>query len=215
MPSTFQRAPALRRTPPPRSRKYRAILATAEELFGGLGFKKTNVDEIAAQAGVSKPLIYRYFTSKEHLFEVVVERVISEWCDVVTAEAARRAETADERLRNVLAASLGFARSHAVLRGLLARESQLLLQGYSDVLERGTAVLRRALLETLEQGVRDGEIRGDLDPAPMADVLTEVCEAFANRLISERAGDPDLLLHTVLETVLRGVSTRTPPSAHP
>jgi len=206
---------APRRTPPPGSQKYRSILDTAEELFGALGFKKANVDDIAAQAGVSKPLIYRYFSSKEQLFEVVVERVIGDWCDVVTAEGARETAGADARLRNVLAASLEFARTHPVLRGLLARESQLLLQGYSDVLDRGTATLRAVLLTAIEQGVREGSVRGDLDATRVADVLTEVCEAFANRLISGRDGDPDPRLHdAILETVLHGVVTPTSPTVH-
>jgi len=94
-----------RREPPQDSRKYRAILDTAEAIFGTQGFRKASVDEIAAQAQVSKPLIYRYFRSKKHLFELVVDRVITEWTDVIAAEGARVTPSAAHTLRLVVRAS--------------------------------------------------------------------------------------------------------------
>ena len=202
--------PTVRRLPPAGSRKVRALLDAAEERFGELGFKKANVDGIAAQAGVSKPLIYRYYSSKEELYEVVVDRIVTEWCDAVTEAAAQATPSAPHSLRLVLRASLDFASSRPVLRGLLARESQLMLHGYSDVLVRGTETLRAVITDVLARGMGNGEIREDIALDHMAVVLTEVCEAFANRLI---AGEPDAadprLLDAVVETVLYGV-TATP-----
>jgi AcrR family transcriptional regulator len=198
--------PNVRRLPPEGSLKYAALLDAAEERFGAVGFKKANVDDIAAAAGISKPLIYRYFSTKEELYEVVVDRIVTEWCDVVTAQAARATPTAGHSLRLVLTASVEFARSRPVLRGLLAREGQLMLSDYSDVLVRGTATLRAVITAILERGVRDDEIRADLGVQHMAIFLTEVCEAFANRLIAgtDDAGDAGLL-EAVVETALYGV----------
>ena len=204
--SSPPRQPLLRRSPPDGSQKYRAILNSAEELFGAHGFKKAGVDEIAAQAEVSKPLIYRYFASKKQLFEVVVERVISEWCEVITAEGARATPSPAHNLRLIVQASLEFACRRDVLRGLLASESQLMLAGYSDVLDRGTATLRRVLRETLERGVRTGDVRRDLDVDRMADVITEVCVRFGDRLLSsERDAGETELLDAIIETLLHGV----------
>ncbi len=200
------RHPLPLRSPPNRSRKYRSILDSAEELFGDRGFKKAGIDEIAARAHVSKPLIYRYFTSKKHLFELVVDRVITEWTDVIAAEGARVTPSAAHSLRLVVRSSLEFARSRKVLRGLLARESQLMLAGYSDVLERGTETLRSVLTEALERGVRDGDVRTDVDLRCMADVITEVCVSFGDRLLSGDVSDRGTdLLDAIIETVLFGV----------
>ena len=44
------------------------ILSAAQSLFFRFGFKKTSVDEIAAEAGVGKGTIYNYFANKEELF---------------------------------------------------------------------------------------------------------------------------------------------------
>ena len=71
--------------PPRDTAAYRRILASAEACFGTLGFQKTTVVEIAAAAQVSKPLVYRYFESKEHLYEVVISRLVQIWNEELTA----------------------------------------------------------------------------------------------------------------------------------
>jgi AcrR family transcriptional regulator len=49
------------------------ILAAAERQFAKAGLAGSRTDEIAAQAGVNKALLYYYFKSKEHLYEAVIE----------------------------------------------------------------------------------------------------------------------------------------------
>ncbi len=199
----------VRRQPPPGSLKYRAILEAAEEIFGARGFKKTGVDEIAVRAGVSRPLVYRYFRGKKELFEVVVEGVVAEWCETIVAEAARRTPSAAHSLRLVVGASLEFAWRRPVLRGLLARESQLMLAGYSDVLERGTRTLQAVLVELLERGVREGDVRTDLDVSRMAEVIAEVCVRFGDRLVAgELDGRDPRMTETIVETLSFGVVAR-------
>lgn len=58
------------------ARKRLAVLQAAKESFLGVGFGATNLDEVAATAGVSKVTIYRHFTSKENLFTAVMTEVI-------------------------------------------------------------------------------------------------------------------------------------------
>jgi len=50
------------------------IIATAVRVFAERGIEGTSVEELAANAGVSKPLIYEHFGSKEGLYAVVVDR---------------------------------------------------------------------------------------------------------------------------------------------
>ncbi|MGN6782199.1 MAG: TetR/AcrR family transcriptional regulator [Marmoricola sp.] len=52
----------------PRADREDQIVAAAAEVFGGQGFAATSVAVVAARAGISKPLIYSYFGSKEGLF---------------------------------------------------------------------------------------------------------------------------------------------------
>ncbi|MFQ5866637.1 MAG: TetR/AcrR family transcriptional regulator [bacterium] len=53
--------------------KHNVILTAARKLFGRYGLRKTTVDEIAREARVGKGTIYNYYTSKEEVFQAVVE----------------------------------------------------------------------------------------------------------------------------------------------
>ena len=50
------------------------ILDIASQQFGTLGFAATSVAAIAEKVGISKPLIYNYFGSKEGLYEACLDR---------------------------------------------------------------------------------------------------------------------------------------------
>src|SRR5260370_3273428 len=50
-----------------------AILAAAERQFAKAGLAGSRTDEIAAEAGVNKAMLYYYFKSKEHLYEAAIE----------------------------------------------------------------------------------------------------------------------------------------------
>jgi AcrR family transcriptional regulator len=58
----------------PRLDRETQILDIASEQFGTHGFAATSVAAIAERAGISKPLIYNYFGSKEGLYEACLDR---------------------------------------------------------------------------------------------------------------------------------------------
>ncbi len=49
------------------------IIYQAQKLFQQFGLKKTTMDEIAAACGKAKSTLYHYFTSKEEVFDAVIE----------------------------------------------------------------------------------------------------------------------------------------------
>jgi AcrR family transcriptional regulator len=52
-----------------------AILKAAAEAFAEKGFAGTSMEHVAAAAGITKLIVYRHFSSKEALYEAVLERV--------------------------------------------------------------------------------------------------------------------------------------------
>src|SRR6202451_619073 len=52
------------------------LLNIGRRLFAERGFEGTSIEEIAAQAGVSKPVVYEHFGGKEGLYAVVVDREV-------------------------------------------------------------------------------------------------------------------------------------------
>ena len=50
------------------------LLDIGRELFGQKGYEATSIEEIAARADVSKPVVYEHFGGQEGLYAVVVDR---------------------------------------------------------------------------------------------------------------------------------------------
>ncbi len=68
----------------PRELRRRQLLAVAEQLFVQRGYAGTSMDDVAAGAGVSKPIVYDLVGSKEQVFEACMARA----ADALDAEVA-------------------------------------------------------------------------------------------------------------------------------
>ena len=60
------------------------LLDIGRRLFAERGFEGTSIEEIAAQAGVSKPVVYEHFGGKEGLYAVVVDREVERLLTMAT-----------------------------------------------------------------------------------------------------------------------------------
>ncbi len=60
------------------------LLDIGRSLFAQKGFDATSVEEIALNAGVSKPVVYEHFGGKEGLYAVVVDREMSKLLAAIT-----------------------------------------------------------------------------------------------------------------------------------
>jgi AcrR family transcriptional regulator len=58
------------------SQRREQLLAVSRGLFAAKGFDGTSVEEIAARAEVSKPVVYEHFGGKEGIYAVVVDREV-------------------------------------------------------------------------------------------------------------------------------------------
>ncbi|NGO51752.1 TetR/AcrR family transcriptional regulator [Mesorhizobium camelthorni] len=77
------------------TRKRKAILDAATEVFLKSGYLGANMDEIAALSGVSKQTVYKHFSSKEALFIEIVTSMTDNAGDVVRNEVAELDEGGD------------------------------------------------------------------------------------------------------------------------
>ena len=57
----------------PRAERARLILKAAARVFAEDGFAAASMDGIAAQAGITKAILYRHFESKQELFDAVLD----------------------------------------------------------------------------------------------------------------------------------------------
>src|SRR5687768_6931545 len=60
----------------PRVEREEQMLAAAMELFTERGFANVSMDAIAERTGITKPLIYSYFGSKQNLYATCIRRFL-------------------------------------------------------------------------------------------------------------------------------------------
>ncbi|WP_093615983.1 TetR/AcrR family transcriptional regulator [Streptomyces indicus] len=84
VPSSEGKPRRARRTRMTGAERRQQLLDIGRTLFAAKGFEGTSVEEIAAKAGVSKPVVYEHFGGKEGLYAVVVDREMRQLLDMVT-----------------------------------------------------------------------------------------------------------------------------------
>jgi AcrR family transcriptional regulator len=140
------------------------MVAVAEELFSERGYQPVSMDEIAERSGISKPMLYEYFGSKEGLYVASLRRARNRLYDEVTT-AVREEPDPDRKLLEGARAYFSFVDRH--------REAWcvLFLDTPSERLRDEALEIRRQMAEL----VRDQLLENWQQPEPP----TEELEAFA------------------------------------
>lgn len=95
----------------PRAERARQLLGVAEEVFTEQGVQAASMDDIAARGGVTKPILYDHFGSKDGLLAAVIERAGLELHEATRAAAAA-ARTPEDALARGLRAYFEFIARH-------------------------------------------------------------------------------------------------------
>ena len=157
----------------PRAERERQILAVAEQVFASDGYQDTSMDDIAQRVGLSKPMLYEYFGSKEGLLLACLERAKRELLEATT-RAAAKAEGPEQLLHDCLHAFFRFSEEHAQAWALLRNEAAIPNSSVNSELESIRMQQTEVTAGLLQVA------RPDLDPVQL--------EAFAESIIgaSER-----------------------------
>ena len=96
-------------------RRRELILEAAQEAFAAQGYEATSVREICEAAGISKPVLYDHFPSKERLFAELLEKISGDMTRLA-ADAMAADAPAEARVRGSLDAFFAYveARPSAV-----------------------------------------------------------------------------------------------------
>ena len=142
-----------------------ALLNAAIELLGERGVSGVSVAQIAERAGVGKPAVYRRYANKTQLVVAAIRASLPEF-------AAPAGRTPRARFRRMMDAAFpGDPDAYVgLIGGLMAerrRHPELIAAFREQIL-----LPRRALgREAIEEAQRAGELRRDLDPEALIDLL--------------------------------------------
>lgn len=159
------------------------ILRVAREHFVSRGLSGGRIDEIAAASGYSKAMIYHYYGSKEALYRAVLE-------DAYSREITHRAAF-DLVRHGPIAALEHFIREGAAslqrdpsILNLLAIENLHHAKHLEKSALPGTvyAALKRQLQDIIDEGVRLGIFRSDIEITTLYVLLSSIIfHAISNR----------------------------------
>jgi len=184
-----------------------AILDAAERMVSHYGFRKTTMDDVAREAGVSKRTIYVYFATKEDVGMSLLRRVVDR-IQVRLDAVCKSERAAADKLREVLII-------RTLERVIGVKDSSVCLDElYSNIRARSLAQRREffdadvvLIAGLLEAGRRDG-LRFD-EPQSTARVLLLATSAFIPYSLSvEEMGGIELIerdLRTTVDLLIAGL----------
>jgi AcrR family transcriptional regulator len=196
--------PRRRRSGPERARE---IVAAARQVFSEKGYEQASMAEIAARVGVVEGALYKHFASKRELLLAVMRSFYESLIESLR-EGLRGVRGAESRLRYVIWSQLRAFTEEAGLCRVVIRE----IRPQGDYERSKVRDLNRELtgiaLRVIEEAVAAGELRGELPPAMVRDVIYGSIEHIAWNAVNGRGAlDVERSADALSELILRGIGT--------
>src|SRR5215217_4144758 len=146
----------------PRHVREQQMLAIAERTFAQRGFHAASVDAIAEASGITKPMVYAYFGSKEGLYRACMQRARARLLEALR-EGVDTGAAPDEQLWHGLLAVFTFVERERDSWAILLGE---VTQGTGPFAQDGAAV-RRELSALIAELLRRAASAEGLDTSAL------------------------------------------------
>ncbi|PID93742.1 MAG: TetR family transcriptional regulator [Bacteroidetes bacterium] len=185
------------------------IIKNAKTVFSKFGFRKTTMDEIAASVRKGKSSIYYYFSSKEDVFNAVVEQEANELRQQILGEVSN-ADSALAKLRVYIITRLKTLDKMNNLSNALRNDYLMHLDFIAELRTRYRDEEIQAMKDILDYGVKEEHLNiPDVDITATAIVLmigglelNYFIQPHDEEMISLEAG-----LDHILDMVYNGLKT--------
>ena len=169
----------------PRAVREQQMLDAAVQIFSVNGYHETSMDAIAAEAEISKPMLYLYYGSKEELFGACLDRELNRFVDEVRNKIDF-SQSPKELLRNAVLAFLKYIDANRASWMVLYNQATS-SQAFAHTVREGRERIVDLVGRLLRSGTRHPEPDTDFDM--MAVALVGAGEAVATRVST---GDADV-----------------------
>lgn len=179
-----------------REERRELIERAATEVFAEHGYAGASIDEIARRSGVTPPVVYDHFTSKEDLYRRLLERqrddLVAFWSERLPVE------TSPGRLELILDAYFAYVEDHPFAYRMYFRDTT-----HRDIQQQGVRML--ALLLAGEPGWGDAG-------AAQLEMATEVLRTGLIGLALWWQEHPDVTRPQVVQAAMRALSMAAQPA---
>lgn len=193
------------------------IIEAAEKVFLSLGLENATMDDVAAEAELSKGTLYLYFKNKEMLHVEVARRAIILLNDF-TSKAAEQVENTIEKLGQMGLATIHFSKTFPdqmkAIQSLMVKEpgNVELSNGEVQNIVYGDSSVGM-LVQVVEQGIRKKELRSDIPAQLIAHTLWMQMLSVIQFVNSEKTLieilelSPEKVFEIHFELVLNGIKS--------
>ena len=191
----------------PRAVREQQMLDASVTVFSQYGFRETSMDAIAAEAEISKPMLYLYYGSKDELFSACIERESARFIEAMSV-GFDPALTQREQARTVVREFLRYVHDNSRSWKVLYRVAQGTAT-FTHFIAEGRSRITTMVTELIKQGTTVDDAR-QIDFELTAVAVVGAGEAVADRITE---GDVDIdtatdLLVGIVWRGLKGVGVR-------
>ena len=184
-----------------------SILAAAKQVFAEKGFEATSIADIARATGISDGLAYRYFQGKRDLLNEVL-RAFYERTMVDLEIIAGRDAPFETRLHDLIHRHLFAFVADADLCRLFISEVRTASDYQGSPVHELNRRYTSILVRIVEDGVANGEVRGDIDIRLVRDVIFGAIEHRSWAAVNGRPLDVDATARNLVELLRYGLVAR-------
>ena len=174
------------------------ILRIAATVLYRKGFDDARLDDIAREAGIVKGSLYHYFSSKEEIYERLVENVRSR---INFEEEVTGKSPAEERLMHLLRMRLEATVEYPLEIELLVKALIRIPGEVGDWARQDPKRYFVAIRQIIIQGQKEGKFRA-VDPDIIASVIFGILANLPNWYRRGGRIRPDALVDEILEFIL-------------
>lgn len=210
------------RTEPEKSSPPAALLEAAFRVFAVRGYRASRLEEVAAEAGLTKGAIYYHFDSKEELLRRAVKHRHRTIFVGIEKDLEKEDGPASVKIRYVLrqfwrhVLEPEWGHAFRLMLGEVGVEFPALLRMWA---EEGPIQGWTLVRKLIEEGVEAGEFRRDVDPEVAARWAVSGLMLQAALQVHSGLGDlapcpPDRIFDSGVDVLLHGLAvTHGPPAA--
>ncbi len=182
------------------------IFTVAARLFAEKGYNAVSMREISEQAGLSKPMIYYYFGSKEGVYKELVTTGVSHILSAIentyTLNISVR-ERLNLIIKKFFYACQNFPEFTKFMSNLMCSAEKI---DFMVNFKQQTDKKEKYLIDLFRQGIKSGELDSSLDPKTAAHIYTGVLMHFIMiQLTTKEIVLSDELADNVLNTLISGM----------
>lgn len=166
--------------------KHTLILKAAASLFAKYGYKKTTVDEIVTEAGISKGLFYHYYQNKKQLYLHIYDTYTSVLSKNIQKEVDIGNTDFFERLKQISHLRIAFINQYPDLWNFLY---SAYYEKHPDVVDEIKDKNKQLVKESYSHSASNidwSKLKEGISPDTALTIVTWIAEGFVHEVNSQK-----------------------------